>query len=237
MKNEKMKILILAANPINTHKLRLDEEVREIYAALERAKLREEFEIIPQLAVRSNDLLQALVKHKPQIIHFSGHGAGNDGLVLENDSGQAQLVSTQVLTDLFKLFKNKIQCVLLNACYSEAQAEAIHQHIDYVIGMNQAIGDRAAIKFAEAFYQGLGNELSIEDACELGRIAIQLAGIPEVLTPMLKSRPKSAVESAISSQQEQSEERTPFSNLFNISNSDIKNVSGSGIINYHESSL
>jgi hypothetical protein len=41
---------------------------------------------------------------------------------------------------------------VLNACYSEIQANAIVQHIDYVIGMSQAIGDTAAIKFAMGFY-------------------------------------------------------------------------------------
>ena len=37
------KILILSANPINTNNLRLDEEVREIQAAWERALNREKF--------------------------------------------------------------------------------------------------------------------------------------------------------------------------------------------------
>ncbi len=51
--------------------------------------------------------------------------------------------------------------------------------------------------------------------------------------------PKSSHESSTSSQPGQEptkfEEISPFSNLFNISNSTIKNVSGSGTINYHES--
>ncbi|WP_414622405.1 CHAT domain-containing protein [Calothrix sp. CCY 0018] len=240
MNKEKINILILAANPKNTNKLRLDEEVRGIYEALERAKLRDQFEIISQWAVRPNDLVSAIVKYKPQIVHFSGHGAGIEGLVLENDLGEVQFVSTEALAQLFKLFKDKIQCVLLNACYSEAQAEAIHQHIDYVIGMNKAIGDRAAIKFSQAFYQGLGNELSIEDTYELGRIAIQLVGIPEYLTPILKTKGKSAAKSPTSFEPEQKpdkpQEILPYSNVFNISESNIKNVSGSGTINYEESS-
>ena len=45
------KILILSANPINTNRLRLDEEVREIQSALERAKNREVFELITKEAV------------------------------------------------------------------------------------------------------------------------------------------------------------------------------------------
>ncbi|BAY94347.1 hypothetical protein FDUTEX481_02897 [Tolypothrix sp. PCC 7601] len=139
------KILILSANPTNTDKLRLDEEVREIQAGLERARSRDQFEIITKWAVRTDDLRRALLDYEPEIVHFSGHGAGNQGLALENNAGEIQLVSTAALARLFKLFRNQVECVLLNACYSEVQAVAIHQHIDCVVGMSQAIGDRAAI--------------------------------------------------------------------------------------------
>ena len=181
------KILLLSANPTDRSKLRLDEEVREIQAGLERAKRREEFEIIPKLAVRTEDLRRALLDYEPQIVHFSGHGAGDGGLALENNSGQMQLVSAQSLARLFKLFEDKIECVVLNACYSEVQAEAIHQHINYVIGMNNEIGDKAAIKFAVGFYDALGAGRSIEDGFEFGRTSIDLESIPESCTPVLKS--------------------------------------------------
>lgn len=182
------KILILSANPINTSKLRLDEEVREIQAGLERAKSREKFEIITKWAVRPDDFRRALLDHEPEIVHFSGHGGGEDGLALENAVGQLQLVNIESLVRLFGLFKDKIECVLLNACYSEAQAQAIHQHIGCVIGMNQEIGDRAAIDFAVGFYDALGANRSYEEAYEFGCSAIDLEGIPESATPMLKSR-------------------------------------------------
>jgi len=80
------KILILSANPQNTSKLRLDEEVREVQAGLERAKRREQFEIITKWAVQVDDLRRALLDYEPQIVHFSGHGTGSDGLALENNS-------------------------------------------------------------------------------------------------------------------------------------------------------
>lgn len=136
------KILILSANPINTSQLRLNEEVREIQAGLERAKNRDKFEIIAKLAVRTDDLRRALLDYEPQIVHFCGHGAGVEGLALENILGEMQLVSTESLARLFKLFQDNIECVLLNACYSDVQAEAIYQHIDCVVGMNRAIDDR-----------------------------------------------------------------------------------------------
>jgi hypothetical protein len=182
------KILILAANPKATTPLRLDEEVREIDLVLQRAKKREQFDLRQLWAVRVRDLSHALVDEKPQIVHFSGHGAGDDGLMLENETGQVQFVNAEVLAGLFELFANHIECVILNACYSEVQAEAIFKHIPYVIGMNKAVGDRAAIEFAVGFYDALGAGESIEFAYKLGCQAIQMAGIPEHLTPKLKKK-------------------------------------------------
>jgi AAA-like domain/TIR domain/CHAT domain len=187
------KILILTANPKNSDKLRLDEEVREIQEGLQRSRSRDQFEIISKWAVRPDDLRRALLDHEPQIVHFSGHGAGTNGLILENNAGQMKPVSTQSLARLFKLFQDKVECVLLNACYSEVQANAIHQHIDHVIGMSQAIGDRAAIEFAVGFYDGLGADRSYADAFEFGLSAIDLEGIPETDTPQLKQRDPSAL--------------------------------------------
>ncbi|MBD1884721.1 pentapeptide repeat-containing protein [Microcoleus vaginatus] len=182
------KILILTANPQNIDKRRLDAEVREIQTGLERAKKRDQFEIISKWAVRPDDLRRALLDYEPQIVHFSGYGSATEGLALENELGQLQMVSTAALAKLFEVFKDKVECVLLNACYSETQAEGIRQHIDYVICMHQAIGNRASIEFAVGFYDALGAGRSIDDAFKLGCIAIDLEGIPESLTPVLKKK-------------------------------------------------
>lgn len=183
---EKIKILILSANPKDTDRLRLDQEKREIKEALKLAQKRERFEIVSTDAVRVDDLRRALLEYTPRIVHFSGHGAGTNGIALEDNAGKMKLVSTQSLTRLFKLFSDSLECVFFNACYSEVQAEAIHQHIPYVVGMNKAIGDRAAIEFAKGFYDSLGAGKSYEFAYEMGCIAIDLDSIPESDTPVLK---------------------------------------------------
>lgn len=182
------KILILSANPKNTSHLRLDEEVREIKNTLQLSPNRKEFQTITESAVRVDDLTRFLSNHQPTIVHFSGHGSGTDGLALEDNSGHVQLVSTQALAKLFDLFQSQVECVLLNACYSEEQATAIHQHIDCVVGMNQAIGDKAAIKFSVGFYTALGAGRSYEDCFHMGCTSIDLQGIPEYLTPTKKIR-------------------------------------------------
>ncbi|MBU7582282.1 MAG: AAA-like domain-containing protein [Nostoc sp. TH1S01] len=227
------KILILSAHPTNGRPLRLDQEVREIQAGLKRAKSRDKFEIISSWAVRPEDLRRALLDYEPEIVHFSGHGAGNQGLVLENEAGKGQLVSTEALTKLFSLFQDKIECVLLNACYSEVQAEAIFQHIDCVVGMNQEIGDEAAREFAVGFYDALGADRSYQDAYEFGCNAIDLKSIPESSTPVLKTRKQQVKQTQVTSAVvlENPEGQVPLGSAFYIERSPVESDCYTEILN------
>lgn len=185
------KILFLAANPKNTTRLRLDEELRDIEEGLVRAKLRDQFTLAQRQAVRPRDLRRAMLDEKPQIVHFSGHGEGVEGLVFEDDMGNAQTVSGEALAALFELFTDceefpyPVYCVVLNGCYSQVQAEAIAKYVPYVVGMTKEIGDKAAIEFAVGFYDALGAGRSVESAFKQGSVAIQLAGKSDGATPVL----------------------------------------------------
>jgi parallel beta-helix repeat protein len=106
--------------------------------------------------------------------------------------GQPQLVETQALAMLFELFTDSVECILLNACYSQIQATAIAQHIGFTIGMNKAIGDRAAIEFALGFYDALGAGRTYDIAYKFACNAIHLGGIDEYLTPDLIKRGEQA---------------------------------------------
>jgi hypothetical protein len=139
---EKKTILILAANPSDTARMRLGNEVREIEEGLALSEGRDRFQVASQWAVRPDDFRRALLKFEPQIVHFSGHGTGEQGLVFEDDTGLAKPVSSAALARLFSLCPS-VECVVLNACYSKVQASAIARHVDYVVGMTKAIGDRS----------------------------------------------------------------------------------------------
>ena len=198
-----IKLLVLIANPTLASQapLRLDAEVRLIDEALRRSRHREQFELFTQLATRPIDLRRSLLDYRPQIVHFSGHGTGEEGLLLENDAGQMQEVSNEALTQLFSIFAaGEIECVLLNACYSEVQANAIHQFVDCVIGMNQPINDTAAVNFAEGFYDALGSGGLYDEAFKAGCSAISLSNSPGASIPVLKYRPRP---NALSSVREQ----------------------------------
>lgn len=183
-----IRILFLAADPTSAARLRLGEEVREIREKLQLSKFRDEFVPYERMSIRPTDISQALLDTSPQIVHFSGHGTSTGELCIENLLGQIHPIQAETLAALFKIFASEVDCVLLNACYSIIQAEAIAEHIQYVIGMNQAIGDKAAIAFSVGFYQALGAGRTIEEAYNLGCIQIRLQNIPEHLTPVLVQR-------------------------------------------------
>jgi len=190
------KILILAANPKNTVRLRLDQEVRDIEEGLQLAAQRDKFTLQQKWAVRSQDIRRAVLDFRPNIIHFSGHGSETEGLSFEDEVGKEKFVTAEALAEFFKLFANDVECVLLNACYSEVQANAIAQHIDYVIGMNQAIADKAALEFAVGFYDALARynpqsdgDSAIEFAFNVARSSILLAGVSGASIPVLINNP------------------------------------------------
>ncbi len=183
-------ILFLAANPKNTSQLGLDDEVREIEIGLQRSRYRDLFELKQRWAVSPREMQRSIEDLKPHIVHFSGHGVGEDGLALEDENGDVKLVQAEALAQLFRLFvapftNPPVECVLMNACYSEVQAEAIAAHVPFVIGMNKAVGDKAAREFAVGFYDALGAGREIPIAFEFGKVSISMAGIPENLTPQL----------------------------------------------------
>ena len=96
------KICFLASNPTNTTRLRLDEEQREIAEGPKRSNERERFSLIPVFAVRVEDLRRGLLDHAPRIVHFGGHD-GAEGIVVENDQGEATQVPNEALAGLFGL--------------------------------------------------------------------------------------------------------------------------------------
>jgi len=179
------KILFLAANPLGTIRLRLDEESRSIDQVLRQTDFRERFAISQHWAVRVTDVQELLLRHKPDIVHFRGHGSVSSEIILEDNKGSSHPVPVDALSDLFRVLKDNIRCVVLNACYSEKQAQAIVQHIDYVIGMSSRIDDSSAISFATAFYRALGYGRDIETAFKLGCLQINLEDLGEHDIPKL----------------------------------------------------
>ncbi|HSN76304.1 MAG TPA: CHAT domain-containing protein [Anaerolineae bacterium] len=183
--SEKIVILFLAANPSTTTRLRLDEEVRAIDQVLRQADYRDEFDLRQHWAVRVADLQELLLRHKPEIVHFSGHGSQVGQLLLEDDRGREYAVPPEALSQLFSILRDNLRCVVLNACYSERQAKAIAAHIDCVVGIPEVIGDIASRNFAASFYQALAYGRDMQTAFDLGSNRINLQALDESSKPKL----------------------------------------------------
>jgi hypothetical protein len=160
---EQMSILLLAAGPRDLERLYVEEEIRAIALALEQAPLRNSISLKHQLATRPEDLPQRLLSAKPRYVHFSGHGE----FCLQDSFGHAHPIGGDVLAKLFDALPERVECVVLSACYSGKQIEAIAQYVPYVIGMREAVTDQFVTAFSMGFYQAVGSGCGPRDAFKL----------------------------------------------------------------------
>jgi hypothetical protein len=183
------KILFLAANPVDTRHLTLDEEIRKIKERLDRAPLSKNIELVEIWAARPDDWLQALNAQHFHAIHFSGHGTRGGALQFMRNDGTAQPVTIQTLKEVFQVLKGDICLVVLNACYSSKQAEVLTEVVDCVVSMNDTVHDGVAITFIDAFYRALFAGQSIHNSFEQGKLALKLQGLQGDKVPELLIRP------------------------------------------------
>jgi hypothetical protein len=186
---ERIVVLFLASNPTDQVQLRLDEEARAISEMIRKSKHRDAVQFETEWAVRAADVLQAINEHQPRIVHFSGHGSNQDEVVLQDAGGRAKPVSKEAIVQAMRVGSEDIQLVFFNTCFSQAQAEAVVQHLPAAIGMTTSIGDEAARVFAAQFYSAIGFGLSVRKAFEQAKAAVMLEGIPEHDTPVLVVAP------------------------------------------------
>jgi hypothetical protein len=187
--SERIKILFLASNPTDISRIRVDKELREVDERISLSTLRDQFDLIPHCAVRPRDLRRALLKYKPHILHFSGHGSTTAGIVLEDDDGKTKVVAATDLAELVGILKDNLRVVVLNSCYSALQASGITEEIDCAIGMNDKVGDQSAIIFAATFYESLAFGRSVDEAFRLGVVDLKTEGTESADIPTLLTRP------------------------------------------------
>lgn len=185
-------VLLLMANPVGTASLRLLEEYRAIDGAIRRARYRDRIDLRAAPDVRHTDLHEALLEHRPAVVHFSGHGSRTGGIQIGDERGNELVVPPAALEGLFRILSWRVLCVVLNACYTEDQARAIARHVPCVAGMANAVPDGAAIEFATSFYGALAAGESVGTAFRFGRNRIALRGRYGAGNPVLIGEPAAA---------------------------------------------
>ena len=90
------------------------------------------------------------------------------------------------------MLAGRIRVVVLNACFSETQAQVITEFVDCAIGTSHPINDQTASTFAAAFYRAIGFGASVYDAFEQGKAAVLLEGLED--SDVLQLRTRSGVD-------------------------------------------
>jgi len=178
-------ILYVAANPLDTDRLALDEECAAIERELHMTSGRDDFDFRSKWAVSVDELMRHLNELQPTVLHFSGHGSTDDagssarsgdpqrdiagarsaGILLQEGQSR-QYVSDRALAKMIASAAPSTRVVVLNACYSPEVADSLRHEVDCVVGMDDGIADTAARSFVVAFYRALGHRRSIGNAVD-----------------------------------------------------------------------
>lgn len=185
---EKITVLFLAANPKSTPQLNLDEEARAIREKIRLSEYRDSVQFESRWAVRAGDILQAINETNPTIVHFSGHGTDLGELMLLNPDGTEKFVSAEAITAAMATASDTIRLVVFNACFSEAQAESVVNHIEAAVGMSDSIADETACVFAAQLYSSIGFGYSLQTAFNQAKAALLLENVPDENVPTLYTR-------------------------------------------------
>jgi hypothetical protein len=170
-----LKVLFLTANPPeDTEHIRANDEIREIAKMTKESNEAKRRLVVEfRLAVQPRDLVPELEEVRPTVVHFSGHGDKEGGIILDDGQGRGTFVGFAALGNMFARYSGNgspLRCVVLNGCYTAEASPAINRVVDAVVGSRGEIADNSALEFARGFYTGLAKGESVGDAVERGKI-------------------------------------------------------------------
>ena len=170
-----LRLLICSANPDSD--LDLEREVRAIRQMADACSRGDQVVIDAIWAVTPDDFVANLRRFRPTAVHFCGHG-DVEGIVMRGDGDETHPVSGAALAQALR--DRGIRLVVLNACYSQSQAEAVAPNVGAIIGTRRAVKDLAAIRFSTAFYRTLFAGEPLGAAFKDGRDALALYSLDDV---------------------------------------------------------
>jgi hypothetical protein len=170
-----LRLLFVAANPLDTERLRLDAEF-SLFEQLREVRGPRQLDLISRHAARSEDLPRFLSKERPVAVHFSLHGQAGGYLVFDDGHGESRALTAEVLARIFQVSNRarRLRCVLFNGCATAAAAQAVSPSVDVAIGFAAPVADEACLVFSRTFYTALLDGLSVGDAVEHARLQMDL---------------------------------------------------------------
>ncbi len=160
-----MRVLFVCSNPRSTQRLDLGDEMREILASLKGQSV--DFMLLP--AAQRLDLKTTIASNDIDILHFSGHGSREEGLILRDEDGMDAPVDGTELHQLLEKTDRPIKLVVLNACNTRPTADAIQDSVGAIICTEKEVVDDAARTMTRVLYSQLSQGDSVAAACSTAR--------------------------------------------------------------------
>jgi hypothetical protein len=192
---ERCILLLLASNDVESLDSGAADEIREINEVIQSATHRDSFERSLHPAARASDITKLLLRHKPHILHISGHSRETEGLVLEDENGDVARIRCDRLVKLILSSADaRLKLAFFSFCYSEACATAISEKVPYAIGVRGQIHAESLLLFSEAFYEALASNRSVQGALDNARESLQTLGLEGSEAMVLRVRSGTSAE-------------------------------------------
>lgn len=188
-----LRLLIAIAAPADRPGLQVGEEIAHLDHALDELTSSGRIETMRLDHATLESLDSALLRTRPHILHFIGHGdfAGDEGmLVLESDTvpGAADTIAGRQLAVLLRNHLTSLRLVFLNSCMGATSSRRdpfggvaqslIRRGIPAVIAMQFPIPDKAAVALARHFYRYLAAGQPVDAALTSARAFLYARGYP-----------------------------------------------------------
>lgn len=162
----RLTLFMCSANPPNiSNKLSLEEEYRAIRQAINANRDISvlTLDYLPNL--RAEEFQAELAMHSPVFLHLSGHGSETGHFAVLDQFGERYAaLHSSTLAESIRLHCPNIQCVYLNACFSETAIINLGKIVPFSVVLSGKISDRLAQIFAAAFYGAIDAGLATQSA-------------------------------------------------------------------------
>lgn len=181
--NQKMRIALVVSAPTDLNPVAYE----EVQAAIETLAQEqpEQVELLPVVNPPSRKAIDKVLREKPHIFHFIGHGRfqnENGEIALVDEFDQAQWISANDFSELFN--KHRPGIIVLQACQGAMEStskvsvglasKVVQQRIPVVVAMQYPVSNSTASRFACHFYKQLAQGKSADIAVQEGRREISL---------------------------------------------------------------
>ncbi len=178
-----LRVLVMLASPAGFPKLDIEAEWAELAQALRPLEQRGLVTLERLPDARLSTLQEQLRRGEYHVLHFSGHGAFDEGsgdgvLVMEDENGNGQPVSARALGDLLRDHPS-LRLAVLNSCqgarsahddpFAGAAQGLVRAGIPAVVAMQFEIADTAAALFGHELYGSLADGYPLDAAVSEAR--------------------------------------------------------------------